>query len=118
MIKSKHNISIQPDYVLVERPRDYKVVLSKQKKSLLEISAVCEKAGCHRVLILGPRTKVRLSVSDIYNLGTDIANLRLQIAVVELHDASNENVTFLETVVSPRNGGHYMVGTNRHMGTS
>jgi hypothetical protein len=70
----------------------------------MEISAACEEAGCRKVLILGPRTKVRLSVLDIYNLGQEIAKLGLRIAVVELHDASKENVRFLENVVANRGG--------------
>ena len=99
---SESKISIQPGYVLVERPQDYEVVLSEQPARLMEISAACEKARCRKVLILGPRTKVRLSVPDIYDLGHEIAKLRLQIAVVELHDASSEDVEFLENVVMNR----------------
>ncbi len=87
---------------MVERPPDYEVVWSEQPANLLELSAYCKDAGCRKVLILGPRTKVRLSVSDIYKLGNEIAKLGLQIAVVELHDASKKDVRFLGNVVSNR----------------
>ena len=104
MDNSEQKISIQPGYVLIERPQDYKVVWSELPARLMEISAACEEAGCRKVLILGPRTKVRLSVLDIYNLGQEIAKLGLRIAVVELHDVSKENVRFLENVVANRGG--------------
>ncbi|MCZ6898348.1 MAG: hypothetical protein O7D95_06565 [Betaproteobacteria bacterium] len=102
MDNSEHKISIQPGYVLVERSQDYKVVLSEQPAKLMEMSAACKEAGCRKVLILGHRTKVRLSTQEIFELGKEIAKLSLQIAVVELHDASKENVEFLENVVVNR----------------
>lgn len=95
-------VTTRPGYVLVERTEGYKVVLGEQPEALTKISAACEKAGCRRVLIQGPRTRVRLSVADIYELGKQIAELGLLIAVVESHDVANENVEFLETVVSNR----------------
>ena len=102
MGNSEQKISIQPGYVLIERSHDYEVVWSEQPAMMMEMSAVCKEAGCHKVLILGPRTKVKLSTSEIYILGEEIAKLSLQIAVVESHDASSENVLFLENVVSNR----------------
>ena len=54
------------------------------------------------MLVLGPRTKVTLSTSDIYNLGKEIAKLGLQMAIVELHDAPIGKVKFLESVVANR----------------
>ena len=101
---SEYKISIQPGYLLVERPQGYEVVWGEQPARLMEISAACKEAGCRKVLILGPRTKVRLSVSDIFDLGKEIAKLGLRIAVVELHDASNEDVEFLEHVAMNRGG--------------
>ena len=101
---SEHKLSIQPDYLLVERAQDYEVVFSEQPARLMEIAAACKKAACRKVLILGPRTTVKLSVVDIFNLGQAIAKLGLWIAVVELHDASNENVAFLENVTTTRGG--------------
>ncbi len=97
-----YKMSIQPGYVLVERPQDYKVVLNEQAAVLMEMSTACKEAGCRKVLILGPKTKVRLSVPDIYDLGQEIAKLGLRIAVAESHDASKENVRFLENVVTTR----------------
>ena len=102
MDNSEHKISIQPGYVLVERSQDYKVVWSEQPAKLMEIWAACKEVGCQKVLILGPRTKVRLSMLDIYKLGKEIAKMGLQIAVVELHDAPIRKVKFLESVASNR----------------
>ena len=104
MATSEQKISVQPGYLLVERPQDYEVVWSEQPARLMEISAACKEAGCRKVLILGPRTKVRLSVLDIFDLGQEIAKFGLRIAVVELHDASNENVEFLENAATNRGG--------------
>ena len=102
MGNSEQKISIQPGYVLIERSHDYEVVVSEQPAMMMEMSAVCKEAGYNKVLILGPRTKVKLSTSEIYSLGEEIAKLGLLIAVVESHDASSENVLFLENVVSNR----------------
>lgn len=102
MGNSEQQISIQPGYVLVERPPDYEVVWTEQPAELKKISAFCKEAGCRKMLVLGPRTKVTLSLLDIYNLGEEITKLGLQIAVVELHDASKEDVKFLEDVVINR----------------
>lgn len=100
MGNSEQQISIQPGFVLVERPPHYEVVWRKQPVALKEISAFCEETGCRKVLVLGLRTKVTLSTSDILNLGKEIAKLGLQIAVAELHDASKEDVRYLENVVN------------------
>jgi hypothetical protein len=97
-------MSIQPGYVLVERPQDYEVVLKEQPAMLMEMSAFCMAAARLKVLILGPKTKVNLSEFDIIDLGKEIAKLNLQIAVVESHDASNEDVDFLENVALNRGG--------------
>ncbi len=102
MSNSEQQISIRSGYVLVERPPDYEVVWTEQPARLKEISALCKEAGCRKVLVLGPRTKVKLSTLDIFNLGAMIAKLRLRVAVVELHDASDVDVSFLETVVMNR----------------
>ena len=104
MGSSKQKISIQPGYVLIERAKNYQVVWSEQTEALMQISAACEKAGCRKVLVLGPRTKVKLSTQDIFDLGEGIAKLGLQIAVVESHDASIKDVKFLEQVVENRGG--------------
>jgi hypothetical protein len=97
-------ISIQPDYVLVERPPGYEVVPSEQATALLELSAACNKAGCKKVLILGPRTKMTLSAFDILELGAGIAKLDLQMAIVELNDASDDATSLLESAALNRGG--------------
>ncbi len=102
MGNSEQKISIQPGYVLIERSHDYEVVMSEQPAMMMEMSAVCKEAGYNKILILGHRTKVKLSTSEIYSLGEEIAKLGLLIAVVESHDASSENEEFLENVVSNR----------------
>jgi hypothetical protein len=104
MGNADYKISIQPDYVLVERPKDYKVVLGEMPAMLAEMSVVCEEAGCRKVMILGPKTKVNLDTLDIYDLGEQIAKMHLQIAIVESHDASDDDESFLETVVFNRGG--------------
>ncbi len=71
---------------------------------LSELSAVCKESGCRKVLILGPKTHVSLETMDIYDLGDQIAATRLQIAIVESHDASDDDENFLETVVFNRGG--------------
>jgi hypothetical protein len=78
--------------------------LSEQAAMLKEVSTFCKEAGCTKVLVLGPKTKVNLTVVDIYGFGTEAAKLHLQVAVVESHDASKEDVSFLETVMQNRGG--------------
>ena len=104
MGNSEQQISIQPGYVLVERPPYYEVVLREQPAALKEISAICKETGCRKVLVVGLRTKVTLSSLDIFHLGEEITKLGLQIAVAELHDASKEDVRLLEIVANDRDG--------------
>ena len=104
MGNSGYNISIQSNYVLVERPQDYEVTLNEQPAMLMELSSVCKEADCRNALILGSGTKVKLSTFDILDLGQQIAKLDLRIAIVESHDASNEDVNFLENTVWNRGG--------------
>ena len=101
---SSYKMSIQHDYVLVERPQHYTVVLDEQPAMLTELSAVCKQAGTRNVLILGPKTEVALSKFDILELGGQIANSRLRIAIAEEHDAANEDVELLESVAWNRGG--------------
>ena len=104
MGKSEYVISLQPGHVLVERSEDSAVVWSQQPAMLREISAFCDEAGCRQVLIVGRQIRVKLSTIDIYELGQAIAKLGMLIAVVELHDASDEDVRFLEDVATSRGG--------------
>jgi hypothetical protein len=99
-----HKMSIQPDYVLVERPEGFKVVPFEQPQMLMEISAFCKAAARQKVLVVGPRTNVNLTRFDILDLGKEIADLNLRIAVAESHDASDEDVEFLETTAVNRGG--------------
>ncbi len=99
---SEYKLSIQPGYLLVEHPHNYEIVRGEESARLTEISAACSEAGCRKVLIRGPRTKVRLSVAEIFRLGEEIAKLNLMIAIVELHDALEGDEKFLENVVSTR----------------
>lgn len=102
MDNPESQMSIQSGYVLVERPQDFKVSWSEQPAELARISALCKKAGCRNVLVRGPRTRVRLSEMDIFRLGEAISKLGLMIAVVEIHDASKQDVQFLTNVVTNR----------------
>ena len=105
MDNSGYKISIQSDYVLVERHQNYEVNVNVEPAMLMELSSVCQEADCRNALILGPRTKVNLSTFDILDLGQKIAELGLRIAIVESHDALTEDVNFLENAVWNR-GGH------------
>jgi len=104
LTKSDYEISIRHDYILVERPEDYEVILGEMPAMLAELSAVCKEVGCRKVLILGSKTHVSLETMDIHDLGNLIANTHLQIAIVESHDASDDDENFLETVVFNRGG--------------
>jgi hypothetical protein len=98
------SISIQPDFVLVERPPGYEVVLGEQPAALLELSTACNNADCNKVLVLGARTKIKLSAFDILELGAEIAKLDIRMAIVELHDASDDAVSLLECAALNRGG--------------
>jgi len=101
---SGYDLSVQNGYVLVERSRNYAVTMDEQPAALQELMAICKQANTKNVLVLGPETKVDLSTFDILELGGEIANSRLKIAVVEEHDASTEDVDFLENVTWNRGG--------------
>lgn len=102
MADSRQTISIERDYILVERQPNYEVIPSEQSSRLLEISSVCEQTGFFKVLVTGPHTKVHLSTMDIYALGEQMSRLGMQIAIVETHDASSDDVKLLENVASNR----------------
>ena len=102
MASSEQTLSIKRGYVVVVRPKAYEVTVNNQVARLSEISAVCKEAGCRKVLVLGPQTKVRLSTMDLFALGAKVAQLGLRVAVVESHDATSEDVRFLENVATNR----------------
>ena len=93
-----------PGYVQIERPSGYEVTWSSQTASLKEISCRCDEAGCRKVMVFGPSTRVKLSIKEFYKLGKEIGRLHLQVAVVGSHDASSEDTEFLEMVAITRGG--------------
>jgi hypothetical protein len=95
-------ISIQPGYVLIERPVGYEIAMDELAKMLVELFAACKDANCRKVLVLGSEAKVNLTVADIHAFGVQATELPLQVAVVESHDASEADVRFLETVMKNR----------------
>jgi len=102
MDNQSQTISIHPDYIRVERSPGYEVIQSEQPQALLELSTACDEAGCKKVLVVGPRTKVSLSAFDIVELGKKIAKLDIRMAIAELHDASTDAVSLLEVVALNR----------------
>lgn len=101
---SETKFSAQSDYIRIERPEGHEVVLIEQLALLQEISAACRAAGSTKVLILGRRTIVRLSIFDIHELGERIAKLGLQIAVADDSDVTSEDTGLLEAVAQIRGG--------------
>ena len=97
-------ISIQPGYVLVETPPNYDVVWIEHQPMLQAISAACSEAGCRKVLLRGSNTNVKLTTPEIFELGEEIAKLNLKIAIVQFHDASQENEELLENAATNRGG--------------
>ena len=104
MGNSAQVISIHRDHILIERAPGYEVSFDAQPEVLLELSATCEKAGCNKVLIVGPQTRVGLSAFDILELGKEIAKIGIQMAIVEIHDASDDALSLLESAASNRGG--------------
>ena len=102
MSDPEYAISIQPGYVLVETPPNYDVVWIEQPSKLQAISAACSEAGSRKVLLRGSNTNVKLTPSDIFALGEEIGELKLKIAIVQLHDASKRNERLLENVATNR----------------
>lgn len=101
---SDHKITIQSGYVLVERPQNYEVDLNGLPEMLVELANFCKEADCRKVLIVGENIEVNLGVMDIFKLGSQLARTPLRIAMVETHDASDEDVGFLQNVALNRGG--------------
>ncbi|MGI9219994.1 MAG: hypothetical protein ACR2QS_03045 [Woeseiaceae bacterium] len=95
-------VSARADYIFVERPPGYEVNWDDQSQALLEISSACHRADCKKVLVVGPQTNVELTAFDILDLGKAIADIGIQVAVVELHNASNDAVSLLESSATNR----------------
>ncbi len=96
-------ISLQDDYVLVERPPRYTVAPESQPAFLKQLADFCGWARVAKVLLVGGSTQVRLSVFDVFELGRQISRLGLRVAVVEAHDASQLDVEFLLASTKWRN---------------
>ena len=71
---------------------------------LTEIDSACKESGCSKALILGPNTKVNLPADSIFELGKKIAEMGLQLAFVESHDASDKDVQLFKNVAQNRGG--------------
>ena len=101
---ANHKVSNQSGYVLVERLQDYEVDLDDLPAMFVELANFCKETDCRKVLIAGENVKVNLGVMDIFKLGSQLAKLHLQIAMVESHDASDDDVDFLQNVTLNRGG--------------
>ena len=106
MGKAAVTMSAQASYVLVERAPGAEIVLDEQTVMLKELSTFCADVDMRKVLLVGKDVKINLRALDIHTLGKEIAKLHLQIAVVESHDASDEDVRFLENVSTNRGARH------------
>ncbi len=102
MSDPEYAISIQSGYVLVENPPDYDVVWIEQQPKLKAISAACSEAGNRNVLIRESNANVKLTVTQIFNLGVEVGKLQLKIAMVSTHDQSQENERLLENAATNR----------------
>jgi len=104
MSNPNFKISVQEGYVLMERQAGSTVVPGDQPAMQAELLGFCKEANCRNVIITGSDVKVDLSTLDLLELGNEIANSGLRIAVVETHDASADDVSFLENVAWNRGG--------------
>lgn len=102
MPEPKQTISVQAGYVLVERSEGYEVNAEEVPATLTKIHNACEMAGCYKVLVDGPNTRVRLSTFDMYRFGELIVQLGLKLAIIENHDATSDDERFLENVTNNR----------------
>jgi hypothetical protein len=102
MTKLNHVVSLQQDHVLVEEPADFEVIWEEQKSRLNEIAAVCGEGNTNKVLILGPETKVHLSVIELLLLAKGIAKLDLRVALVVNTNLSSELESFFKDIASNR----------------
>lgn len=104
MTTSDYRISVLEDHIFVERAAGARVVAAEQAVMIHDIMDTCRQSGCKNVLLTGARVKIDMSTLDLLQLGNEVANSRLRIAVVEEHDASAEDTSFLENVAWNRGG--------------
>lgn len=97
-------MSLQPGYVLVERPLGYEVSLDSHSAEIQRLADFCSDSDRKKVLITGRDTKVNLEPMDLYDLCREVAQHHLQIAMVEIHNASEEDVFFFQNVSNNRGG--------------
>ena len=104
MTEKNYTISVQEDLLCVERIADTTVAMPDQAEMIQEILVTCRETGRRNVLVTGSGVKVSLSTLDLLQIGNEVANARLRVAVVESHDASADDVSFLENVAWNRGG--------------
>lgn len=102
MSELEYRFSIQPGYVLVEDPPNYDVVWIDQPPKLQAMAAACSEAGTRKVLIRGSSANVKLTTMEIFAFGEEVAKLKLKIAIVNLTDASKEDLRLFENVATNR----------------
>ena len=95
-------VTVQPDHILVERPPGYEVVAQDLPQAMEALTALCEEAGCDKVLVVGPSTRVNLSAFDLFDLGKAIAKLKIRMAIAELHDATDDATGLLKVAALNR----------------
>lgn len=104
MEHESEKITVCSDYIRIDRPAGYEVELIDATDYVDKLASACDDAGVRNVLIVGPKTNVRLSTMDLLELGGLIAAAHLKIAMVERHDAPVRDVEFLENVAWNRGG--------------
>lgn len=85
-------ITREQGYIRAERPAKYSVGPGGESDLLEKLVEECHAARCQNVLVLGSDIRIRLSTMDVLELGAEIADTRLNIAVVETHNAAQEDV--------------------------
>jgi hypothetical protein len=116
MTNLNHIVSLQSDHVLVEEPAGFEVIWEEQKSRLNEIAAVCAEGDTNKVLILGPETKVHLSVIELLLLAKGIAKLDLRVALVVNTDLSSELESFFKDIASNRGSPMQFFKTEKDAG--
>ena len=105
MSPNKFTIELDDGYVRVAREADYEVFAGDMPWLLDQISVACRESGCRKVLVTGTDTQVHLSTMEVFDLGETIAEMGLRVAIVEVHDAPDEDAEFLGAVAFNRGGG-------------
>ncbi len=104
MLESNIKITRRQGYMIVDRPARYTVKPDYEIRLYEQLVDACRQAHCKNVLMRGPDTRVNLSTMEVLDLGAHIADTRLNVAVAETHNASQDDVEFLQNVVWNRGG--------------